>query len=158
MPWRDIHKFRKWYNENKVRIRAYQEEWVKRNRDKVRASTKRSYYKNKAKRKKDYDKLRYQALVALGRCCFVCQVRQSLHFHHLEYFPDSVRHMKPHRINDGEERLKEAIAHPERFVLLCIEHHMKLEALKIKLKRGLSQFPVELQRKIIEALYNNRLF
>lgn len=81
-----------------------------------------------------YIKIRSQALQILGGKCQECGRTDKLQLHHRYYAKDSIR-PKVHREcgNRTIKRGKEAIAHPERFELLCLSCHNSKEPRKQKI-------------------------
>jgi len=67
---------------------------------------------------------REQALQKLGGKCVKCGTEHKLHLHHVKYAKDSVDWRDK---NESNNRIKEALEHPERFELVCAfchaEHH-----------------------------------
>jgi len=63
---------------------------------------------------------RDQALQKLGGKCVKCGTKSKLHLHHVKYGKDSVTWRDK---NESNNRIKEALEHPERFELLCAYCH-----------------------------------
>lgn len=81
---------------------------------------------NRARRKEEYDEFKQQrtkAMELLGGKCVNCNkiAQKGFHFHHIEYIEDYPTHSKSMSVR--WKRLKEALAHPERFALLCPHCH-----------------------------------
>ena len=72
---------------------------------------------------------RSKAITLLGGCCKLCDGTAELHLHHLKYVDGS----NYPRTSNGWSRIRrvrEALAHPEHFCLLCPRCHHILELLK----------------------------
>ena len=67
---------------------------------------------------------RKQVLQNLGGKCVKCGSTEKIHLHHIKYAKGSVNWKDKNEYNN---RIKEALEHPERFELLCAfchaEHH-----------------------------------
>lgn len=75
-----------------------------------------------------YKNLRQKVIENLGGKCQDCGTTEKLQLHHRYYAKDSIR-PKVHNEagNQTVRRVKEAIAHPERFSLLCLSCHNRKE-------------------------------
>src|ERR1017187_3065835 len=72
--------------------------------------------------------LRAQAIKLLGGSCRRCGTKGTpenwLELHHVIHAPDSA--------TNGYWRIKEALTHPERFLLLCRTHHLDTHVREMK--------------------------
>ena len=84
-------------------------------------------------KKSQYEKLRKEAAMTLGGKCAVCEKRfgKNFQFHHLRYITGepTYRNFKL-GIDYNLYILPKIIAEPDRFVLLCRNHHHAVEQLK----------------------------
>lgn len=75
-----------------------------------------------------------------GSECHLCKSKKRLQLHHMYYAPDSVR-PKSHNENGSMtlKRKQEAIDHPERFLLVCLSCHNKIESRLPHLKAAMKK-------------------
>ena len=71
---------------------------------------------------------RAKAFAILGSKCQECGTEKKLQLHHKYYAPDSI-YPKTHNESGwtGSLRAKEAIAHPERFMVVCLSCHNSIQ-------------------------------
>ena len=82
-------------------------------------------------RKTRQRRLRDEALEILGNECFICKTQQKLELHHVIYAEDSV---KSGESGHSLKRIEEALAYPDRFLLLCRTCHRVHSILKNDVK------------------------
>ena len=73
-------------------------------------------------------KLRIKAFKKLGTFCWACYSTDKLHLHHDYYTKDSAMSSKSG--GHSEKRYREAIIHPERFMVLCSSCHHRFHQLE----------------------------
>lgn len=76
---------------------------------------------------KKVNRLREKIKEIFGEKCQKCGSTNKLQLHHKYYASDSIRPRNSEPGYVSLSRKKEAIEHPERFVLLCITCHNKIE-------------------------------
>ena len=71
-----------------------------------------------------------------GSNCELCKSDKNLQLHHVIYGPDSIR-PKSHNENGSQslKRKQEAVDHPERFLLICLSCHNKIEPRALRFRR-----------------------
>jgi len=87
-----------------------------------------SYYKQT-------QELKLKITKVFGSNCQLCKSNKNLQLHHVIYGPDSIR-PKSHNENGSRslKRKQEAVNHPERFLLICLSCHNKIEPRALKLR------------------------
>lgn len=108
-------------NEGYNKELAYCRKYNKENRELINA-------KQRLRNARIADELRQQIKSIFGDKCQVCGSQKNLQLHHKYYAADSVL-PKSHNENGSRSiaRKKEAIAHPERFMLTCLSCHNRIE-------------------------------
>jgi len=77
---------------------------------------------------KKVQKLWFEIKNIFGSECMICKSTKNLQLHHKYYVSDSIR-PKSHNENGNVtiKRKQEAIDHPERFLLICLSCHNRIE-------------------------------
>ena len=84
---------------------------------------------------KKTQELKLKITTIFGAKCELCKSNKNLQLHHVIYGPDSIR-PQSHNENGSHslKRKQEAINHPERFLLICLSCHNKIEPRGLKLR------------------------
>lgn len=84
---------------------------------------------------KKTQELKLKITTLFGSECQLCKSNENLQLHHVIYGPDSIR-PKTHNENGSRslKRKQEAVDYPERFLLICLSCHNKIEPRALKLR------------------------
>lgn len=69
-----------------------------------------------------------------GEECMICKSTKNLQLHHKHIAPDSIVGKDNESGYDTIKRKRESIKHPERFLLICLSGHNKIEPRALKLR------------------------